>query len=81
MSKKIEDIEPTNADGKLHGLCIWYHYNGKVDVKQRYFNGELYGIQESYYYDGEILFKEYYINGECVYDEWYDGLNIIEFNI
>ena len=78
MSKK-ENIEPKNKEGELHGLCIFYDFNGNVMYKERYVNGERHGICEWYWSD-VLMYKRYWINGKCVYREYY-GLNRIEFYI
>ena len=80
MSKK-ESIEPTNPDGELHGLCIWYHPNGNIDYKRRYSNGKSNGICESYRSNGKLLYKEYWLKGKYVYEELYGSLNEIRFSI
>ena len=56
MNKK-RDITPTNAEGELHGLCIFYNSNDNISSKQRYVNGINHGICESYWSDGELWLK------------------------
>ena len=80
MSKK-ENIIPRNADGKKHGLCIYYHDNGNVLSKERFVNGKRHGICEYYFKNGELLYKRYWLNGKLVYRELYADINGIKFDI
>ena len=80
MNKK-QNIIPTNAEGKYHGLCIRYHPNGNISTKQMYVNGYWGGICEWYMSNGDLWSKEYRIKGKYLYYEWYGNINQIRFKI
>ena len=55
-------------NGKKHGICKEYHYNGKIRSECEYKNGKKHGIEKRYYNDGRLSYERHYKNG--LHDSW-----------
>ena len=53
------DYKENYVNGKEHGLCERYWFNGKLCSRRNYINGKLYGLYEWYSTNDKIKTKQY----------------------
>jgi antitoxin component YwqK of YwqJK toxin-antitoxin module len=73
QTKKVR--EGKMLHGKLHGVMVYYHPNGKKSDEAPFVRDKLHGIQRWWYENGQLAREVPYIDGKKHGTEkgWYDG--------